>query len=61
MPDRPELADRNLGTVSYEFRLTQTEIITTQWLEFVLAYAPYTGTGLNTSFHGLNIEHIAGA
>jgi hypothetical protein len=27
--------------VNYEYRLTRTEIVTSQWLEFVIAYSPY--------------------
>jgi len=59
VPDRPELANQNLGAVSYEFRLTQTEITVRQWYEFVLAYAPhYEGPATNNAFTGGSIFRI---
>jgi len=48
--------DRSVGSVGYEYRISKTEVVTSQWLEFVRAYAPYkagqpgeytfTGTGV---------------
>ena len=33
--------DRSVGSVGYEYRISKTEVVTSQWLEFVRAYAPY--------------------
>jgi hypothetical protein len=39
--------------VNYEYRLTRTEIVTSQWLEFVVAYSPYwTGAPNDPAFTG---------
>jgi len=57
VPDRPELANQNLGAVSYEFRLTQTEITVSQWFEFVLAYQPhYQGPSNDPGYIGFDIR-----
>lgn len=59
VPSRPQLASQNLGAVSYEYRMTQTEITTSQWFEFVQAYAPYyDGVGSSVAFTGLNITNF---
>jgi hypothetical protein len=31
----------NRGSVSYEFRITQTEVLVHQWYDFVIAYRPF--------------------
>lgn len=52
LPDASEEA-RSRGAVSYEFRLTTTELTQGQWLEFVRAYAPYwTGATNDSRFTG---------
>lgn len=52
---------RNIGAVSYEFRLTTTEITNRQWFEFMLAYRPYyTGSTVNPNFSGPDINIMGG-
>ncbi len=56
----------NRGAVNYEFRITRTEIVTEQWLEFVHAYEPYwqgqhnwpglTGTYIYDSGSGYELD-----
>jgi len=48
VPNRPYL---EIGAVGYEYRMARTEIDTTQWFEFVQAYAPYwNGSPSDPSF-----------
>jgi sulfatase modifying factor 1 len=49
------------GSVGYEYRMSRTEVTSTQWLEFVQAYAPYwTGQPWDVSFTSLFIYPSAG-
>lgn len=40
---------RTVGAVGYEFRITRTEVTTSQWVEFAQAYAPFYAGQLNAS------------
>ncbi|MFO0857502.1 MAG: hypothetical protein U0640_09135 [Phycisphaerales bacterium] len=47
--------------VSYEYRITRTEVLTEQWLEFVQAYSPYwTGIHNDVGFTGTFIYDDGG-
>lgn len=41
--------DRAVGAVQYEFRISRTEVTTSQWFEFVEAYAPFRSGQPNDS------------
>jgi hypothetical protein len=57
----------NFGAVGYGYRITQTEVTSDQWLEFVRAYAPFNSgdpgdyrfTGTTVSYLG-NGQYIGG-
>ncbi|MCC6322340.1 MAG: SUMF1/EgtB/PvdO family nonheme iron enzyme [Phycisphaerales bacterium] len=45
-----------LGSVDYEYRISQTEVTVSQWFEFVQAYAPhYNGALGDTAFTSIHI------
>ncbi len=49
------------GSVSYEYRLSRTEVTTAQWFEFVTAYAPYyTGSSNDPRFTSYWISDVIG-
>lgn len=54
--DIPSNPDARIGSVGYEFRMSQTEVSNSQWLEFVRAYSPfYSGDPTASGFIGYNI------
>jgi hypothetical protein len=53
--ERPNAFDPEvpIGGVAHEYRITRTEVLASQWIDFVRAYAPfYTGNPRVTSFDG---------
>lgn len=51
---------RPFGQVNYEYRIAQTKVTNTQWIEFVQAYAPYytwNPQSTNTGFIGGWIDY----
>ena len=55
-----QLAGR--GSLDYEYRMTRTEVMVSQWFEFVQAFAPYAGDEANSfGFTGFFINLIGPA
>lgn len=57
-PTRPDL---NIGAVGYEFRMANTEVTVSQWLQFVQAFEPFyqypgAGTVATTDFTSTSIN-----
>ncbi len=59
--DVPFQPDLRIGSVSSSYRIAQTELTRSQWLEFVLAYAPFhPGSPNDVLFTGLGITNHGG-
>lgn len=49
----------NYGSVGYEYRITQTEVTSDHWIEFVRAYAPFhTGEPGSIQFTGTSVSYL---
>ncbi|MCC7387850.1 MAG: SUMF1/EgtB/PvdO family nonheme iron enzyme [Phycisphaerales bacterium] len=55
-PRYPNARFRGRGSVGYAYRMSETELTTNQWIEFVRAYGPYAQNPFDLDLIGIGIS-----